>query len=75
MASVGSWAPHPSLEREKEIRRRLFTSSITLAIRHFHVVVVQKGKEKSWKIFTFQMRRPSGDVRSHRALSNILPRL
>ena len=36
-----SWAPHSSLEREKEIRRRLFTSSIKLAIRHFHVVVVQ----------------------------------
>ena len=31
-----------SLEREKEIRRRLFTSSINLAIiRHFQVVVVQ----------------------------------
>ena len=30
-----------SLEREKEIRRRLFTSSMILAIRHFHVVVVQ----------------------------------
>ena len=36
-----SWGPHSSLEREKEIRRRLFTSSIKLAIRHFHVVVVQ----------------------------------
>ena len=36
-----SWGPHSSLEREKEIRRRLFTSSIKLAIRHFHVVAVQ----------------------------------
>ena len=36
-----SRGPHSSLEREKEIRRRLFTSSIKLAIRHFHVVVVQ----------------------------------
>ena len=36
-----SWGPHSSLEREKEIRRCLFTSSIKLAIRHFHVVVVQ----------------------------------
>ena len=26
---------------KKEIRRRLFTSSMKLAIRHFHVVVVQ----------------------------------
>ena len=40
-----SWGPHSSLEREKEIRRRLFTSSIKLAIRHFHVVVVQEGEE------------------------------
>ena len=29
------------LEREKEICLRLFTSSIKLAISHFHVVVVQ----------------------------------
>ena len=36
-----SSGPHSSLEREKGIRRRLFTSSIKLAIRHFHVVVVQ----------------------------------
>ena len=34
-----SWGPHSILEREKEIRHRLFTSSIKLAIRHFHVVV------------------------------------
>ena len=38
---VDSWGPHSSLERKKEIRRRLFTSSIKLAIRHFHFVVVQ----------------------------------
>ena len=36
-----SLGPHPSLEREKEIRRQLFTSSIKLAIRHFHVVMAQ----------------------------------
>ena len=38
-ASVGeliSWGPHSSLEKEKEIRRRLFTSSMKL-----DVVVVQ----------------------------------
>ena len=31
----------PLFEREKEIRRRLFMSSIKLAIRHLHVVVLQ----------------------------------
>ena len=37
-----SWGAHSTLEREKEIRRRSFSmSSIKLAIRHFHVVVVQ----------------------------------
>ena len=36
-----SRGPYSSLKREKEIRRRLFTSSIKLAIRHFHVVVAQ----------------------------------
>ena len=36
-----SWGADSTLEREKEIRSRLFTSSIKLAIRHFHVVVVQ----------------------------------
>ena len=36
-----SRGPHSSLEKEKEMRRRLFTSPIKLAIRHFHVVVVQ----------------------------------
>ena len=51
MAGVGefpwSWflkdrtQDHSSLEREKEIRRRLFTSFIKLAIRHFHVIAVQ----------------------------------
>ena len=30
-----------SLEGEKESRRRLYTASIKLAIKHFHVVVVQ----------------------------------
>ena len=38
---LNSWGPHLSLEREKEIRPRLFTSPIKLAIRHFHVAVVQ----------------------------------
>ena len=36
-----SWGPHSSLERERKTHRRLFTSSIKLEIRHFHVVVMQ----------------------------------
>ena len=36
-----SWGLHSSLERERKIRRRLFTSSISREITHFHVVVVQ----------------------------------
>ena len=44
-----SWGPHSSLGREKEIRRRLFTSSIKHAIRHFHVVVVQGRKRNVQK--------------------------
>ena len=36
-----SWGPHSSLERERKIRRRLFTSSIKREIGHFQVVVVQ----------------------------------
>ena len=36
-----SWGPHSSLERERKIRCRLFTSSKKREIRHFHVVVVQ----------------------------------
>ena len=53
MSSVGdfpgvdSWGPHSSLERGKKIRRRLFTSSIKLAFRHFHVeVTTEKGTKK-----------------------------
>ena len=53
MSSVGdfpgvdSWGPHSSLERGKKIRRRLFTSSIKLAFRHFHVeVTTKKGTKK-----------------------------
>ena len=46
-----SWGPHySSLEREREIGRRLFTFSIKREIRHFHVVVVQwrqRNKQKS----------------------------
>ena len=38
---MNSWRPHPSLERERKIRRRLFTSSIKRPIRKFHVSVVQ----------------------------------
>ena len=37
-----SYGLHSSLEREKNIRRRLGTSSIKRKIRHFHVVVVQR---------------------------------
>ena len=36
-----SWEPHSSLERERKILRRLFTSSIKCGIRHFQVVVLQ----------------------------------
>ena len=36
---------HSSLEREKEIRHHLFTSSIKLAIRHFHIVVARTVKK------------------------------
>ena len=36
-----SGGPDSSLEREKKIRRRLFTFSINRESRHFHVVVVQ----------------------------------
>ena len=43
MSNVGEnfWRPHPSLERERKIRRRVFTSSIKRPIRKFHVLVVQ----------------------------------
>ena len=48
---LNSWRPHSSLERERKIRHRLFTSSIKLAIRHFHVVVMQwqQRNEKKWR--------------------------
>ena len=36
-----SWGPYSTLESERKIRIRLFTSSIKREIRHFHVVVVQ----------------------------------
>ena len=39
--SLYSWRPHPSLERETKIRRRLFTSSIKRPISKFHIRVVQ----------------------------------
>ena len=38
---MNSWRPHPSLEREKKILCRVFTSSIKRAIRKFHVLAVQ----------------------------------
>ena len=43
MSNVGeiSWGLHSSLERERKIRRRLFTSSIKHEVRHFHVEFVQ----------------------------------
>ena len=41
-----TWAPHSSLDREKNIRHRLFTSSIKFAIRHFHVIIVQ-GRQRN----------------------------
>ena len=36
-----SWGPLSSLERERKIRRHLFTSSIKRKSRRFHVLVVQ----------------------------------
>ena len=47
-----SYGLHSSLEREKNIRRRLGTSSIKRKIRHFHVVVVQRRQRnvlKAWR--------------------------
>ena len=47
MSNVGdvpelvSWGPYSSLEKERKICSRMFTSSIKGKIRHFHVVVVQ----------------------------------
>ena len=34
--------PYPSLQRQRNFRRRLFTSSIVRENRHFHVVLVQQ---------------------------------
>ena len=42
-----SWGPHSSLERERKIRRRLFTSSIKHKIKHFHVLISRA--EREWK--------------------------
>ena len=36
-----SWGPNSSLNRERKIRRRLFTSPLKSEIRYLHVVVVQ----------------------------------
>ena len=41
-----SWGRRSSLERERKIHRRLFTSSIKREIRHFHVQVVQ-GRQRN----------------------------
>ena len=41
--------PHPSLERQRNFRRRLFTSSIVRENRHFHVVVVQQRQKNVQK--------------------------
>ena len=37
-----SWGTHLSLDKERKILRRLFTSSTKREIMHFHVVVVQR---------------------------------
>ena len=44
MSNVGeiSWGLHSSLERERKIRRRWFTSSIKREIRHFYVEFEQQ---------------------------------
>ena len=43
------WAPHLSLERERKIRRRLFTASIKRGIKHFQVVDVRRGQRNVQK--------------------------
>ena len=48
------WANFPQeliswRERERKVRRRLFTSSITLEIRHFQVVVVVQWRQRNVK--------------------------
>ena len=40
-----SWGPPSSLERERKIRRRFFTSSMKREIGHFHVVVCIDDRE------------------------------
>ena len=40
LLELNSWRPHPNLERERKIRRRVFTSSIVKRpIRKFYVLV------------------------------------
>ena len=58
---LNSWRPHSSLERERKIRHRLFTSSLKLAIRHFHVVVMQwqQRNGKKWRTAPPKNCRPT----------------
>ena len=49
LLELNSLGPYPSSEREIKFRRCLFTSSIEREIRHFHVVVGQKGAKKCTK--------------------------
>ena len=44
---VISWGSYSSLERERKIRRCLFTSSIKREIRYFHELVVQR---RQWNV-------------------------
>ena len=41
LLEVNSLKPNPNSERERQFRRRLFTSSMKREIRHFQTVVVQ----------------------------------
>ena len=63
-----SWGLHSSLEREKEIRCRLFTFSIKLAIRHFLTSQPCKdGKEMyktAWCTLLFCQSKPIACLKS-----------
>ena len=49
LLKLNSKGPYPNSEREVKFRRCLFTYYIKRAIRHFHVVVVQKRNDRNVK--------------------------
>ena len=76
LLKLNSLEPYSSSEKERKFRRRLCTSSVHREIRHFHVVVVQDGKEmhkKAWctckivalliKLVAFPLPSPSSDLK------------